>query len=104
MGEKEIEELAKEMAEKQGVTQADAASGIRVAMQVFGDIRYALVAIARTLSSVFAQVGESVEEYVKQLEEAGHSNRQAWPIVWDTRKKNQVLSNKPQFMVRKIIR
>lgn len=98
-----LEALSLEMAEKHGVTQADAAWTISTAMTVFEDIKDALVAIAQTLSGVVSQVWGSVRECVEKNEPERSSNRQVWPIVWDTRKKSQVLSNKPRFLIRKII-
>ena len=103
MDEKKLEELSLKMAETHGVTQADAASMIKSAMRSFGDIRDAIIAIGQALSSVMATNWEPLRDYNERTEER-HSNRRAWLTIRDTRKQSQVTSNKPRFMVRKIIR
>ncbi|AMQ06749.1 hypothetical protein H7992_13575 [Sporosarcina sp. resist] len=56
-----------------------------------------------------SQLGNSMKEIILENHEKALWNTEneamhGWDLDWDTSKRSQVLSNKPKFMVRKIIR
>lgn len=46
----------------------------------------------------------ALENYEKSFWNSENEAIHGWDLDWDTRKRSQVMSNKPKFMVRKIIR
>lgn len=46
----------------------------------------------------------ALENYEKSFWNSENEAMHGWDLDWDTRKRSQVMSNKPKFMVRKIIR
>lgn len=54
--------------------------------------------IWRSLKEIFQ------ENYEKASWKSVNESMWGWNINWDTRKRSQVMSNNPKFMVRKIIR
>ncbi|WP_342511935.1 hypothetical protein MKY34_15055 [Sporosarcina sp. FSL K6-1522] len=46
----------------------------------------------------------ALENYEKSIWNSENEAMHGWDLDWDTRKRSQVMSNKPKFMVRKIIR
>lgn len=97
MEEKNLEELTKKIAEQYGVSLAEAASFVSVAMKV-------TKAVAEIWKIVHEVVSRVLEKLKNLKYEENFDIRQTWSIVWDTRKKSQVILNKPKFAVRKIIK
>lgn len=104
MDEKEIEELAKEMAEVHGISLDSATSMIVFTVRMVSDVSKAIIEIVKLLSDSVGTLWEEIQDCIERLEsEYFICERQVWLMDWDTRKKSQVISNKPRFMVRKII-
>jgi hypothetical protein len=76
----------------------------------FRELEKVAVAVAngiRTIIDRFKAVVESLDDYYNDFFERKsriEKTRASWVINQDTRKQSQVISNKPKFMVRKVIR
>lgn len=67
------------------------------------------LSIEESLSKIVKEIREirEISEEIKErsgcIEEVYYEQKTSWPIVWDTRRESQVMSNKPRYFVRKII-
>jgi len=97
-----LEELSLEISNTHGISQEQAASVISLAMKMHECIKESFETILRSIKNFIVQHWVSLKETIARLEER-RSHREEWTIIWDTRKNSQVTSNKPKFMIRKII-
>lgn len=67
---------------------------------------------AQQLKEVFVYISEhmanALEKRLSEMSETAdellyESDKETWIIDWNTRKRSQVMSNKPRYLVRKII-
>lgn len=94
---KNLEELAKKIAEQQGVSLAEAASIVSYAVKVAGSVV--------ELWQIAYEVVSLIWSKLKNLKfNHDFDVRKTWLIDWDTRRKSQVTLNKPKFVVLKIIK
>ncbi|OAH53096.1 hypothetical protein AWH48_12120 [Domibacillus aminovorans] len=71
------------------------------------NIRKVFQSLCNNLPDIAEIMAEMEEEWLKQQEKRQRqikSTRSGWLIHRDTRRKSQVLMNKPKFFVRKVIR
>ncbi len=97
LDEKNLEGLAKKIAEEQGVSLVEAASIVSYAMK-----------ITRSFAELWQMVHEVVSLIwgnLKNLKiEPDYDIRHTWLIDWDTRRKSQVILKKPKFAAVKIMK
>ncbi len=98
-----LEEFNANFADQHGISEEEAewmidhaVIGITAMMECLKPIVDAAMQMWKTIKDVALEVYEHYEKLSQK-------QKVTWPIVWDTRKRSQVMSNKPKFMVRKII-
>lgn len=102
MEENQVEKLAIDLAEVHGVTADEAKSAINNVFNAFKNITVAVAEAFGVVVSAVTEVWELIEECIRNRKE--NETASGWDIDWDTRKKSLVISNRPRYMVRKIIR
>lgn len=95
MEKNKLDELAVDLAEKYGVPIEDTQRIINNVIVVVSDV-------VSAIKNLWEIIKEAADQLLVHEEE--WDSKEKWSIVWDTRKKSQVMLNKPKFRVRKVIR
>lgn len=66
-------------------------------IQAFAD------SLRESIINVWSSIKESVNKWMGGMNKTIERDESCWKVDWDTRKKSQVLVNKPRFIIRKII-
>ncbi|MEK5038992.1 hypothetical protein [Sporosarcina sp. FSL K6-3457] len=100
-----LDEIKAELAERHQLSIEEVSRMIdNVIIGVTGMVEW-LVPFVERLTKLWNQTKDvAIENYEKSLWNTGNEAICGWDLKWDTRKRSQVMSNKPKFMVRKIIR
>lgn len=101
MEEIEVEKLVINLTKTNEVTPDDARAAINNIIKVFENVAIAFVEAIEIVITTVAIAWEKVKEYIRNRKK--NEGVWSWNIDWDTRKKSLVISNRPKFMVRKII-
>lgn len=97
MENQRLDEIVVQLAERTGSSIEDCAIMIHNIIAVGESIEIAIKQIA----DVAIQVWDTIKESFAQCQE--NEAIHGWHIDWDTRKKSQMVNNRPSFAVRKFI-
>ena len=105
INQERLDELKAELAYRHQLSIEEVSRIIDNVIIVFAGMTEQLNPIAEGLTRLWNSIKEiALENYEKTLWDTGNEAMHGWDLVWDTRKLSQVMSNKPKFIVRKIIR
>ena len=97
MENQRLYELAVKLSERSAMSLEECVWRIQNLVRVIENVRDAIKQIEGEVIRVWNEIKESIK--LCEENEAIHG----WYIDWDTRKKSQVMNNRPSFAVRKII-
>ncbi|QNK86444.1 hypothetical protein H7992_14370 [Sporosarcina sp. resist] len=105
INQERLDEIKAELAERHQLTYEEVSRMIDNVIIGFKGMAEQLNPIVEGLSRLWNSIKEvALENYEKALWNMENEAMFGWNLDWDTRKRSQVMSNKPKFIVRKIIR
>ena len=105
INQERLDEIKAELAERHQMPIEEISRMIDGLTVVFTGMAEGLKPIVEGLSQLWNSMKEIIlENHEKALWNTESEAMHGWNLDWDTRKRSQVLSNKPKFMVRKIFR
>ena len=105
INQERLDEIKAELAERHQLSNEEVSRIIdNVMIRVIGVGEW-LQPFAEEMARIWGSLKETFQEnYEKAFWNTEKEAMHGWDLDWDTRKHSQVISNKPKFMVRKIIR
>lgn len=105
INQERLSEIKTELAERHQISNEEASRIIDGLIVGFAGMAVQLKFFVEGLSQLWNSIKEvTLENYEKTLWNTENEAMHGWNLDWDTRKCSQVISNKPKFMVRKVIR
>lgn len=105
INQERLDEIKAELAERHQLSSEEVSRVINGVVIGISAMAEALKPFVDEMNRMWNSIKEIAQEnYEKTLWNTGNEAMHGWNLDWDTRKRSQVLSNKPQHMVRKIIR
>ncbi|WP_421100968.1 hypothetical protein ACOKXV_11400 [Sporosarcina psychrophila] len=105
INQERLDEITAELAERHQMPIEEVSRMIDVVIVGVTGTSEWLKPFVEGLSQLWKSMQEIIlENHEKALWNTENEAMHGWNLDWDTRKRSQVVSNKPKFMVRKIIR
>ncbi|MET3659639.1 hypothetical protein [Sporosarcina psychrophila] len=105
INQERLDEIKAELAERHQMPIEEISRMIDGLKAVFTGVAEGLKPIVEGLSQLWNSMKETIlENHEKALWNTENEAKHGWSLNWDTRKCSQVMLNKPQHLVRKIIR
>lgn len=98
-----IEEVADEIVAFQGIPKDEAVQLVGSVVFAFESLAELLNPVIKKMMQVWSAIREKIQELYDCTRNRPFDKKIKQPIIWDTRRKSQVILNKPRYMVRKII-
>ncbi|MBS4172107.1 hypothetical protein [Bacillus sp. FJAT-49736] len=95
---RKVLELAEKLANVYPVSVEEAMYYIEKAIIGNGNLYEGIKKVWNEIAQAFKEIARFL------LDDCKYEDKKKWSINWDTRKKSQVILNKPKFFMRKVIR
>ena len=104
INQERLDEIKAELAERHQISIEEVSRMIDNVMVVFTGVAEWLGPFVERLTQMWNSIKDvALENYEKSLWNMENEAMQGWNVNWDTRRCSQVISNRPRYMVRKII-
>ena len=99
-----LETIAEKYVERQGGSKGEAISVLDALTIVTKSFLEAFRPLAKEATKAWSDVKDLIRSILDRKDKNSYDDQENWIISWDTRKQSLVISNRPQHIVRKIIR